>query len=95
MDKMSEDEKKSIDMLEKYITEHKFYNIKQSDGLEDNIKILLDLYNKTKEDKNRYYYEWKHLEANIINKINELEEINMDVFTFEIAEDLKKLLEEN
>lgn len=92
---MSEDEKKAIDMLEKYITEHKFYNIKQSDGLEDNIKILLDLYNKTKEDKSRYYYEWKHLEANIINKINELKEINMDVFTFEIAEDLKKILEEN
>ncbi len=46
---MSEDEKKAIDMLEKYITEHKFYNIKQSDGLEDNIKILLDLYKQEKE----------------------------------------------
>lgn len=59
------------------------------------IETILDLYNKTKEDESRYYYEWKHLEANIINKINELEEINMDVFTFEIAEDLKRLLEEN
>ena len=28
-------------------------------------------------------------------KIKEYEEINMDVFTFEIAEDLKRLLEEN
>lgn len=46
---MSEDEKKAIDMLEKFITEHKFYNIKQSDGLENNIKILLDLYKQEKE----------------------------------------------
>lgn len=28
---------------------------------------------KLKAEKDKYYYEWKHLEANMINKIEELE----------------------
>lgn len=43
---MSEDEKKAIKILNKFITEHKLYNIKQSDNLEDNIEIVLNLIEK-------------------------------------------------
>lgn len=45
---MSEGEKKAIEMLEKFITEHKLFNIKQTDNLEDNIEILLNLYDVIK-----------------------------------------------
>lgn len=40
---LSEEEKKAIEMLNKFITEHKLFNIKQSDNLEENIKIVLNL----------------------------------------------------
>lgn len=43
---MSEDEKRAIEILNKFITEHKLYNIKQSDNLEGNIKIVLNLIEK-------------------------------------------------
>ena len=46
---MMSKEEKAIDMLEKFITEHKLYNIKQSNGLEESLEILLDLYNEQKE----------------------------------------------
>lgn len=39
----------AIEMLDKFITEHKFYNIKQSDGLEDNIEKVLNELEKYKE----------------------------------------------
>jgi hypothetical protein len=61
---MSEEEKKAIEMLDKFITEHKLYNIKQSDGLEDNIKKVLNLIEKQEKvidemakwiEKNGYY----------------------------------------
>lgn len=45
-----EEENKAIEMLDKFITEHKLYNIKQSDGLEDNIKIALNLIAKREEE---------------------------------------------
>lgn len=47
---MNEEEKKAIEMLDKFITEHKLYNIRQSEGLEDNIKILLNLIEKQQKD---------------------------------------------
>lgn len=40
---LSEEEKKAIEILNKFITEHKLFNIKQSDNLEENIKIVLNL----------------------------------------------------
>jgi hypothetical protein len=43
---MSEEVKKAINMLEIFISNHKFYNIKHSDGLEDNIEIILELIRK-------------------------------------------------
>ena len=59
---ISKKQKEAIEMLDKFITEHKLYNIKQSDGLEDNIKIVLYLIEKLqkeneelKEDRNNNY----------------------------------------
>lgn len=47
---MNEEEKKVIKMLDKFTTEHKLYNIKQSDGLEDNIEIVLNLIEKLQKE---------------------------------------------
>ena len=83
---MSEDEKKAIDMLEKYITEHKFYNIKQSDGLEDNIKILLDLYMQEKEraeellkDREKSTEEYIHNNPWLYKQLSESYILKLDV----------------
>jgi len=46
---MTDEEKKAIKMLDKFITEHKLFNIKQSDGLEEAIETLLTAYEKEKE----------------------------------------------
>ena len=66
---MNEEEKKAIQMLNKFITEHKFYNIKHSDNLEDNIEIVLNLIEKLqkeneilKEEKEQAWEEWNNLE---------------------------------
>lgn len=62
---MSEEEKEAIYMLETFIINHKFYNIKQSDGLEDNIKITLNLIeNQQKELNNLKEIEKSHQEEN-------------------------------
>lgn len=50
---MTEKEKKAIEMLDKFITEHKFYNIKQSDNLEDNIKIILNFIEKLQKENEK------------------------------------------
>lgn len=47
---LSEEEKKAIEMLDKFITEHKLFNIKQSDGLEKNIDIVINLIEKLKKE---------------------------------------------
>lgn len=47
---MNEEEKKVIKMLDKFTTEHKFYNIKHSDNLEDNIEIVLKLIVKLQKE---------------------------------------------
>ena len=47
---MNEEEKKAIKMLDKFTTEHKFYNIKHSDNLEDNIEIVLKLIEKLQKE---------------------------------------------
>lgn len=39
----------SIKILDKFITEHKLFNIKHSDGLEEAIETLLTAYEKEKE----------------------------------------------
>lgn len=40
---MTKEQKEAIKMLEKFITEHKFFNIKHTNGLEDNIKTVLNM----------------------------------------------------
>ena len=47
---MTEEEKKAIEMLDKFITEHKLFNIKQSDGLEKNIDIVINLITKLEKE---------------------------------------------
>ena len=47
---LSDEEKKAVEMLDKYITEHKMFNIKQADDLEDNIRILLKLIRKQSKE---------------------------------------------
>ncbi len=39
-------------ILDKFITEHKLFNIKHSDGLEEAIETLLTAYEKEKEKNN-------------------------------------------
>ena len=50
---MNEEEKKAIQMMDKFITEHKFYNIKHSDNLEDNIEIVLNLIEKLQKENEK------------------------------------------
>ena len=74
---MSEEEKEAIYMLETFIINHKFYNIKQSDGLEDNIKITLNLIeNQQKELNNLKEIEQEHKKENgeLRKRVTELEE---------------------
>ena len=50
---LNEKEKQAIDMLNKFITEHKLFNIKHSDGLEKNINVVLNLITKLQKESNR------------------------------------------
>ena len=59
---MNEEEKKVIKMLDKFITEHKFYNIKHSDNLEDNIEIVLNLIEKQQKENEEIKNKNKTLE---------------------------------
>lgn len=69
---MSE-EKKAIEMLDKFIIEHKLYNIKQSDDLENNIKIVLNLLENQQKE-----IEEKNIAVNKMSKdiSRQLEEID-------------------
>ena len=51
---MSEEEKKAIEMLNKYIAEHKFFNIRQADNLEGNIEISINLIEKQQKEIEKY-----------------------------------------
>ena len=56
--KTSKKQKEAIEMLDKFIIEHKLYNIKQSDGLEDNIKIVLYLIEKLQKENEELKAKW-------------------------------------
>lgn len=58
---LSEEEKKAIQMLDKFITEHKLFNIKQSDGLEENIRIILNLIEKLQKENEELKQENKRI----------------------------------
>ncbi len=47
---MNEEEQKAIDMLNTFRLEHKFFNIRQADNLEDNIEIVLNLIDKLQKE---------------------------------------------
>lgn len=59
--KISKKQKEAIKMLDKFITEHKLYNIKQSDGLEDNIKIVLNLIEKLQKENEELKEDLKYV----------------------------------
>ena len=59
----------SIKILDKFITEHKLFNIKHSDGLEKAIETLLTAYEKEKEKSKNLEIE---LEIKKYCKVNEL-----------------------
>lgn len=64
---MNIEESKKI--LDKFVTEHKFFNIKHSDGLEEAIETLLTAYEKEKEKSKNLEIE---LEIKKYCKVNEL-----------------------
>lgn len=43
---MSEEEKETVELLDKYFKEHILFNIRQSENLEKNIKIVFNLLEK-------------------------------------------------
>lgn len=47
---MNEEEKEAIEMLNIFRLEHKFFNIRQADNLEDNIEIVLNLIEKLQKE---------------------------------------------
>ena len=47
---MNKEEIEAIEMLDKFITEHELFNIKQADNLEGNIKIALNLIDKQQKE---------------------------------------------
>lgn len=71
---MNEEEKKATKMLDKFITEHKFYNIKHSDNLEDNIEIVLNLIEKLQKEnelaKKQVEYDKTHIYTPQTIKLN-------------------------
>lgn len=96
---MTEEENKAIGMLDKFITEHKLYNIKQSDGLEDNIKIALNLIEKLNYKINLNELDRDYVNRNYIlkDKIRELIKepaIITDDGDYISVKKVKKLLEE-
>lgn len=50
---LTEEEKRAIEMLNKFITEHELFNIKQSDNLEENIKIIFNLIEKQQKENEK------------------------------------------
>lgn len=92
---MNEEEKKAIKMLDKFTTEHKFYNIKHSDNLEDNIEIVLNLIEKLQKENE----ELKADNYELNNRITDLlENISIQKVKDKIEElkaQYKTALEEN
>lgn len=77
---LSKEEKKAIEMLDKFITEHKLFNIKQSDGLEKNIDIVLNLITRLeKENENS-------ISKDIVKKYLEEEQERYNVYKREVEQ---------
>ena len=102
---MSEEEiKEIIKILDKFITEHKLFNIKHSDGLEVAIEGIIDLYNKEKEKNEKLELEneelkeekvkrsWVHIKEN--GEVEPLFYISEDKIKAKIEEYKKQQKEE-
>lgn len=88
---------KAIKILDKFTTEHKLFNIKHSDGLEEAIETLLTAYEKEKE-KNKKAIDFINERKKTVNK-DMAEGTRLQVGTFmwqvdELLEILKGVEEE-
>lgn len=103
---MSEEGKEAIKMLDKYITEHKLFNIKQAENLEDNIEVVLhlvdEIYAKTEQQRDLLKYKTERIEElkkEIVqerekNKELEVELIQKDLDIHGLKEDRRIAIEE-
>ena len=90
---MNEEEKKAIKMLDKFTTEHKFYNIKHSDNLEDNIEIVLKLIEKLQKENEELKNKIMEKELEIIENeidIDNIKELYINDKTKSVGEDAIK-----
>ena len=84
----------SIKILDKFITEHKLFNIKHSDGLEEAIETLLTAYEKEKE-KNKKAIDFINQRKKIVNKdMAEGTRLQVGTFMWQVDELLEILKEE-
>ena len=75
----------SIKILDKFTTEHKLFNIKQSDGLEEAIETLLAAYEKQKDVTKRY--------ENMIEAFECDFNLPFNYNDFTLFDDLKRLIQ--
>ena len=81
----------SIKILDKFITEHKLFNIKHSDGLEEAIETLLTAYEKEKE-KNKKAIDFINQRKKIVNKdMAEGTKLQVGTFMWQVDELLEIL----
>ena len=79
----------SIKILDKFTTEHKLFNIKHSDGLEEAIETLLTAYEKEKEKNKKIENELK----GITKKYMEAESVKF-WYNYIHKDKIRKMLQE-
>ena len=89
---MNEEEKKVIKMLDKFTTEHKFYNIKHTDNLEDNIEIVLNLIEKLQKENEKLNNRCRNLDKEAQGYLEEL--VGDDTLSTRTIKQLQKENEE-
>lgn len=66
---MTEKEAKAIAMLNKYISEHKFYNIRQSDNLESNIETVIQALEQRINNQKIFAKEYEKISKQFMNDL--------------------------
>lgn len=69
---MNEEEQKAVDMLNTFRLEHKFFNIRQTDNLEDNIEIVLNLIEKLLKENEKLNNRCRNLDKEAQAYLEEL-----------------------